>query len=88
MTAFDLINAQFKISFQTTVDRFECQHSKKDSSNNNDNNDKKQNFAPVLYRRLYLCICSCLNFFKTPNVPLIQEGQLSVTGERMCTKYW
>ena len=20
--------------------------------------------------------------------PLIQEGQLSVTGERMCTKYW
>ena len=21
-------------------------------------------------------------------LPLIQEGQLSVTGERMCTKYW
>ena len=22
------------------------------------------------------------------SLPLIQEGQLSVTGERMCTKYW
>ena len=21
-------------------------------------------------------------------LPLIEEGQLSVTGERMCTKYW
>ena len=23
-----------------------------------------------------------------PSHPLIQEGHLSVTGERMCTKYW
>ena len=22
------------------------------------------------------------------SLPLIQEGQLSVTGERICTKYW
>ena len=22
------------------------------------------------------------------SLPLIQEGQLSVTGERLCTKYW
>ena len=22
------------------------------------------------------------------SLPLIQEGQLSITGERMCTKYW
>ena len=22
------------------------------------------------------------------SLPLIQEGQLSVTGERMCTRYW
>ena len=22
------------------------------------------------------------------SLPLIQEGQLSVTGKRMCTKYW
>ena len=22
------------------------------------------------------------------SLPLIQEGQLSVNGERMCTKYW
>ena len=23
-----------------------------------------------------------------PHGPLVQEGQLSVTGESMCTKYW
>ena len=26
----------------------------------------------------------CLSFLR----PLFQEGQLSVTGESMCTKYW
>ena len=26
--------------------------------------------------------------FGQGKVPLIQEEQLSVTGERMCTKYW
>ena len=29
-------------------------------------------------------ICHILSFF----LPLFQEGQLSATGEGMCTKYW
>ena len=27
-------------------------------------------------------------FTEDDSLPPIQEGQLSVTGERMCTKYW
>ena len=35
-----------------------------------------------------ICMVMKKNSTTIVSLPLIQEGQLSVTGERMCTKYW
>ena len=35
-----------------------------------------------------ICLVMKKNSTTIVSLPLIQEGQLSVTGERMCTKYW
>ena len=40
---------------------------------------RQQSFVEIGYEIISIAILS---------TSLIQEGQLSVTGERMCTKYW
>ena len=41
-------------------------------------------------RRIFFCGDLVMKNISTAilSLPLIQEGQLSVTGERMCTKFW
>ena len=39
----------------------------------------QHSFMEIGHEMISTAICS---------LPLIQRGQLSVTGERMCTKYW
>ena len=41
--------------------------------------------CPAIY---YLGDLSCNNFYSHSPLPLIQEGQMYVSGESMCTKYW
>ena len=50
---------------------------KQQYNNNNNNRDNES--------RLYVIMLVIILSFL---LPLFQEGQLSVTGESMCTKYW
>ena len=45
-------------------------------------------FCPHVQQHSVLEIGHEIIFTAILSLPLIQEGQLSVTGERMCTKYW
>ena len=45
-------------------------------------------FDPHVRQHSFVEICNEIIFMALLSLPLIQEGQLSVTGERICTKYW
>ena len=50
------------------------------------NHHLQESFGPIT---LYMSVYMLTSFHVINNVlPLFQEGQLSVTGESMCTKYW